>query len=336
MSEPITKQIWRPSRLEVRVSEMARQTAEKQAARIAWQKLYKAREEYLKWEAFVFWVRSIEEAEGGAPEWLAKAVEKHCRGFSKFQAEKEQGRHDGLRFLWYQIQRWVNDRILGKVWQEGWMTAVGFYSARDLGSHRNHAYWLYCEREWSHRKPTNYPTFIEWLKASEHCSDDVLDGSDMREDQRRLIKLMRRVTPLTLRRAVDRYVDWEVFAYWTRTALEADSPLPAVVMRELNHRCPGFEMADATTRAANPGEERHCRFNRLVEWIENHDFPGARKKGWFDVLLYQARLHPRHMRVIDYWHHCEAIWAKRPLAPYPSFKKWRDTADRYTFDSDAA
>jgi hypothetical protein len=334
MSGPITKQIWRPSGLELHVSEIARRTAERRAARIPWPKLYEAREEYLKWEAFVFWVRSVEEAEGGAPEWLAKAVEKHCRSFSKFQAEKEQGRHVGLRFLWYQVQRWVNDRIFGKVWKEGWMTAIGFYAARDLGSHRNHAYWLYCEREWSRRKPASYPSFRKWLKASERCGADALDQCDMREDQRRLIKLMRRVTPQTLRRAVERYVDWEVFAYWTRTALEADSPLPAVVMRELNHRCPGFERTDVTRRAANPGEELHCRFNQLVEWIEAHEFTRARKRGWFDVLLYQARLHPRHIRTIDYWHDWEANRAKRPSAPYPSFKKWCEAADRYAFDPD--
>ena len=336
MAEPITRQIWRPSRLEVRVSEIARRTAETQAARIPWSELYGAREEYLKWEAFVFWVRSIEEAEGGAPEWLTKAVEKRCRGFSKFQAEKEQGRRDGLRFLWYQIQRWVNDRIFGKVWKEGWMNAVGYYAARDLASHCNHAYWMYCEREWSRRKPASYPSFRKWLKASERCGDDALDQCDMREDQRRLIKLMRRVTPQTLRRAVERYVDWEAFAFWTRTALEAGSPLPAAVERELNQKCPGFLKAEASARAANLGEERHCRFNRLVKWIENHDFPGGRKKGWFDVLLYQARLHPRHMRVIDYWHRREANCTRRLSAPYPSFKKWRDAVDRYTFDPDEA
>lgn len=221
---PITRRIWRPGRLEVEVSEIARRKAERQAARIPWPKLYKAREEYLKWEAFVFWVRSIEEAEGDAPEWLAKAVERSYTGFSKFLLEKQEAGRDGLRFLWYQVQQWVNARIFGKVWKEGWMTAVGFYAARDLTSHRNHAYWLYCEREWPRRKPASYPSFLEWLKASERCSDDVLDQCDMREDQRRLIKLMRRVAPQTLQRAVDRYVDWEVFAYWARTALEAGSP----------------------------------------------------------------------------------------------------------------
>lgn len=334
MARVKTKRTWRPGRLEVRVSEMARRTAESQAARIPWPKLYQACEEYLKWEAFVFWVRSIEEAEGGTPEWLVKAVQKRCLDFSKPLVDKEQDRRDGLRFLWYQVQRWVNDRIFGKVWQEDWMTAVGFYAARDLSSHRNHAYWLYCEREWSRTKPVRYPSFREWMKASEHCGDEVLNECDMREDQRQLIKLMRRVAPRTLGRAVESYVDWQVFACWTRTAVEAGSPLPAAVERELKQRCPGFLKADADARALNPGEERHCRFNRLIECIEEHEFADAKKGGWFDVLLYQARLHPRHMRVNDYWHDWEARWSKHPSAQYPSFEKWRDSADRYTFEPD--
>src|SRR5579859_608945 len=219
--------MWRPGQLEVRVSEMARRTAESQAARIPWPQLQKTREEYMKWEAFVLWVRSIEEAEGSAPEWLAKVVDRRCPDFSKFISKRNQDHRQGLRFLWYQLQRWVNDRIFGQVWKEGWMSAIGYYAARELASHRNHAYWLLCEREWSRSKPANYPSFRDWLKASEHCGDEALDECDMREDQRQLIKLMRRVGPRTLRHASERYIAWEVFAYWTRSALEACSRLPA-------------------------------------------------------------------------------------------------------------
>lgn len=327
------KRTWRPSPLEVRVSEMARRTAERQAARILWPRLYEAREEYLKWEAFVLWVRSIEEAEGGAPEWLAKVVDRRCPDFSKFVSEKSEHRRQGLRFLWYHLQRWNNDRIFGKPWREGWMSAVGFYAARDLACLRNHAYWEYCENAWERKKPTVYPSFREWVRASEHCSDRVLDACEMREEKRQLIKLMRRVASQTLRQALKRYVEWEVFAYWTRTALEAGSILPGAVGREVKRRCPGFLEADAVARAANPREESHCRFNRLVEWIEDHEFAEAQKRGWFEVLLYQAQLHPRHSRVVDYWHDWEAGWAQQLSAKYPSFKKWRDSADCYTFEA---
>jgi hypothetical protein len=101
------------------------------------------------------------------------------------------------------------------------MNAVGYYAARDLSSLRNHAYWDYCERQWKRTKPVTYPSFRDWLKTSEGCPDQVLDDYGMRAEKRRLIKLSRRVGPRALRNAVTRYLDWEVFAYWARTAIEA-------------------------------------------------------------------------------------------------------------------
>jgi hypothetical protein len=296
--------------------------------------LQEARENYVAWEAFTLWVRAIESAEGDSPEWLAAAVEKRCPGFSNFADKYKQEHPDSLPFLWYHLERWINEHIFGKAWQEGWVNAVGYYAARDLASLRNHAYWEYCEREWKRSKRDPYPSFLEWLKAAVHCSDLALDECEMPEEKRRLIKLGRLVSPRTLHRTVERYVDWEVFAFWTRTALEAGSPLPASVEREVKRRCPGFLESDAIARVANPTEEPHCRFNRLMKWIEDHEFADAQKRGWLDVLRYQACLHARHARVIEYWHHWEAGWTKNRCKRYPSFREWQRSADLYTFEPD--
>ena len=332
MAQAKTKRMWRPSPLERRVAGGARRTAEREAARIHWQRLYEAGEKYVAWEAFALWVRAIEHTEGDFPGWFAKVVDKRCSCFLKFVGEQKLEHFNGPPFFWRHLERWINDRIFGKIWQEGWMNAVGYYAARDLAYQRNHAYWEYCERKWERSKPAAYPSFRDWLKASEHCSDHVLDECEMREEKRQLIKLMRRAGSRTLRKAVERYLEWDVFAYWARTALEASSPLPAAVQREVKQKCPGFLEADAVARAANPAEEAHCRFNRMIKWIEDREFAEAQKRGWFEVLRYQAHLHPRYARVADYWHHWEAGWAKRPPARYPSFKKWRDSANRYAFE----
>jgi len=156
----------------------------------------------------------------------------------------------------------------------------------------------------------------------------------MREEKRRLIKLSRLVRPRTLRQAVDRDIEWEAFGYWARTALEAEPPLPSPVESVVRRRCPGFLEADAAGRAANPEEEAHCRFNRMIKWIEDHEFTDAKERGWFDVLLYQGRIHPRHARVIDYWHARAAEQEKHPSAEYPSLAEWERAADRYTFELD--
>ncbi len=335
MAQVKTKRTWRPSRLERQVSAMARHDAEREAARIPWQRLYVARKKYVEWDAFALWARAIEHTEGGLPDWLAKAIAKRCPGFFKFAAENKRDHAKRAPSCWEHLRCWINARGFSGPWREGWMNAVGHYAVRDLAYRRNEAYWEYCEREWARSKPAAYPSFREWLKASEKCGDEVLDEYEMREEKRQLIKLMRLVTPRALRRAVERYVEWEVFAFWTRTALEGNFPLPGTVERELKRRCPGFLAAEAVARAANPAEESFCRFDRLVEWIGDHRFAKARKEGWFDVLRYQARLHARHARVTDYWHDWEAQWEKYPAARYPAFKKWRGAADRYTFDPDA-
>lgn len=334
MVQPKLKPIWHPSELERRVRQTARLIADREAARIPWSRLQEAREKYVWWEAFVLWVRAIEEAEGESPGWLAKAVKKRCPGFLRLLTEKKSQHLSELALLWHHVDLWINERIFDDTWREGWMNAVGYYAARDLASRRNHAYWEYCEREWKRSKPDHYPSFKAWLKASEHCSDRVLNECEMPENKRRLIKLSRLVAHRTLRKAVERYVEWEVFAFWARTALEAGSPVPVPVEREVKRRCPGFLEADAAAHAVNAAEEPHCRYTRMMKWIEDHEFAGAQKRGWFDVLCYQARLHARHARVIDYWHDWEEGWIKDRSTRYPSFGQWQRCADRYTFELD--
>jgi hypothetical protein len=250
------------------------------------------------WEAFAFWVRAIEEAEGNCPKWLASAVEKRCPGFLDFVAERKCQHKGRLPFFWLHLEEWIHERIFGKSWREGWMNAVGYYAARDLTSIRNHAYWDHCERRWKRTKPATHPSFHEWVKASERWADRVLNDYGMREEKRRLIKLSRRVGPRALRNAVTQYLDWEVFAYWARTAIEAGPPLPASVEREVNRRCPGFLEADAAAHTAKPEEESHFRFYRLLDWIGRHEW--------------------------------EARWTNERSNRYPSFNEWQRSADSYT------
>jgi hypothetical protein len=308
--------------------------AEREASRVPWPQLQETREKFVAWEAFAFWVRAIEDAEGDVPQSLARAVAKRCPGFLQFAADRKRHHPDSPPRFWSYLEEWTHERIFGKAWREGWMNAVGYYAARNLASLRNHAYWDYCERQWRRSRPTTYPSFREWLKASQHCPDEALDEYGMREEKRRLIKLSRQVGPRALRNAVTRYLDWEVFAYWARTAIEAGPPLPASVEREVNRRCPGFLEPDAAAHTAKPEEEPHFRFYRLLDWIGEHDFGQVQKQGWYEVLLYQVGLHARHARVIDYWHDWEAGRRKERSNRYPSFSQWQRAADSYTFELD--
>jgi len=334
MVQPKTKRLWRPTKLETRVAGKARQMAEREAARAPWPQLQEAREKFVAWEAFAFWVRAIEDAEGDVPQSLARAVAKRCPGFLGLAADRKRHHPDSPPRFWSYLEEWIHERIFGKAWREGWMNAVGYYAARDLASLRNHAYWDYCERQWRHTKPATYPSFREWVNASERCTDRVLDDYGMREEKRRLIKLSQQVGTRVLRNTVTRYFDWDVFAYWAGTAIQTGPPLPASVEREVNRRCPGFLEADAATHAAKPEDESHFRFYRLLDWIAEHDFGQVQKHGWYEVVLYQVELHARHTRVIDYWHHWESGRTKERSNRYPSFSQWQCAADSYTFELD--
>jgi hypothetical protein len=80
--------------------------------------------------------------------------------------------------------------------------------------------------------------------------------------------------------------------------------------------------------------EPHFRFYRLLDWIGKHEFGQIHKHGWYEVLIYQAELHARHARVIDYWHDWESRRTKEHSSRYPSFSQWQRSADSYTFELD--
>lgn len=251
MNHSKTKQSWTPSPLEIRVSQRARNMAERAAARIPWQQLLEAREKYIKWEAFVLWVRAIEETEANFPKWLVETVDRRCRGFLRFVAAQSLEDRGGPSCFWNYLERWINERIFGRAWREGWMNAIGYYAVRDIVSLRNEAYWEYCERQWKRSKPAAYPSFQEWRKEAGLCTDEVLNECEMREEMRRLAKLSQRVGARTLRKAAEQYVAWEVFSYWAPPALEAARPLPNFIKWPLRERCPGFLEADPASCSRN-------------------------------------------------------------------------------------
>lgn len=308
--------------------------AEKQAARIPWPQLHRARELYVKWQAYLLWIRAIEETEGNFPDWLTETVAKRCPGFRRFmESQKLMGATNPAR-LWSCLEQWINERFFSKPGQEGWMDAVGYYAVRDLTALRDEAYWHYCVREWKRSKPAVYPTLGRWRKASQSCSDEVLDTFETTEDLRELLKLSRRVGPRLLSRGVEQYVERQVFAYWVRSALGLREPFPGTVRRELRRRCPGFVPDGAPLQ----GHERKTHgqdFNGFSRWIEEREFARPRKEGWLPVILYQARLHPRYQRVVDYWRHWLRLRSKHPHSRYPSFVEWQAAADGYTVEAEA-
>lgn len=325
---------WRPGKLQKRADAEARQAADTQAARIPWPQLLKARRLYVKWQSFLLWVRAVEDSEGDFPEWLADAVNKRCAGFPRFLRQQSANDRRSDSPAWCRLEQWINECIFTRPRHEGWMDAVGYYAVRDLIALRDEAFWYYCARQWARSKPARYPSFQEWRKASERCPDDVLDHFETTDDLRELIKLSRRVGARTLGKSVEKYVEWQVFAYWARAAVHRHSRLLDSVKRELRRRCPSF-LETAASSTVSEASVREDRFNGLLRWIEEHEFARTSEEGWLPVLVYQARLHPRYARVIDYWRHWQRLRSRHPRSPYPSFEQWSAAADAYTFTREA-
>ena len=64
-----------------RVQRAARERADDQARRIPWQRRYEARNQYIDWQEFYLWVRSILEVEDGILNWLVEILNDRCAGF---------------------------------------------------------------------------------------------------------------------------------------------------------------------------------------------------------------------------------------------------------------
>jgi len=100
--------------------------------------------------------------------------------------------------------------------------AVTYYAVREPDFARDCAYAEHCVAQWRRHRCSAYPSFEDWRKASEQCSDEVLDRFEMNDDTRQVIKLSRLIGPQRPADAVQLHMEWEAFTYWLRSLLEAD------------------------------------------------------------------------------------------------------------------
>ena len=70
-----------------RLQHLARERADDEARRIPWQRLYDARNQYVDWQEFYLWVRSVLEVENRVPDWLAEILNDRCPGFLRTEEE---------------------------------------------------------------------------------------------------------------------------------------------------------------------------------------------------------------------------------------------------------
>ena len=304
-----------------RVQRFARERADDQARRIPWQRLYDARNQYIEWQEFNLWARSILEVEEGVPDWLTEILNSRCPGF--LQTEKEltpksaKGRPLPLR-----LEDWIDEHAFEFAKKEGWFNAITYYAIRDPRYQRAEVCWSECVEKWNKARPFRYPSLEEWKCMATECDETAR----LVATQRKARSSSKLVNPDRLARAVSRYIDWEALAYWAQPALERCPRLPAEVLSELERRCPGFLELNSQQRGSRSTSQV---WQRLMLWIADHFFQDAKTEGWLDAILVQVRSHPRAIRTMEYADHCDEVWGSQMPESYPSFETWRQRADSY-------
>lgn len=313
----------RRGQLALRVQRHAHERAAEEARRIPWQVLLAARNQYLDWQEFYYWARSIMESDHGIPVVLANKLAELCPGFLEAENEYVAKRPKEASLAPIRLGQWIDERIFGFANRGGWLFAITFYAVREPRYQRASACWSESVKKWRKAKPAEYPTFEQWRSEAAGCDETAQLLPEVRKE-RTCFKL---VDPERLAQAVSRFIDWEAFAYWARPALEGSASLPGKVADELNSRCPGFVEFNVKQRVAD--KRLPHDWDRLMLWIGEHFFQDAMAEGWYDAILISARIHPRAIRTMEYFEHCDDIWNSDLPVPYPSFETWRRDADLY-------
>jgi hypothetical protein len=313
------------NKLTSRLQRQAQDRAAEAARRVPWQVLLEARNQYLEWQEFYYWVRSILECEERVPDWLARRLNEMCPGFLNSEALHTSTRRRDWNGATCAIQlgAWIDKHVFAFSREGGWLPAITFYAVREPRYGKVSAHWSECVKNWRQTKPPAYPSFEEWLRGAQQCDETAHLLPEVRK-QRECFKLVR---PERLREAVARYIDWEALAYWARPALERKPPVLTQVACELDARCPGF--SDFNDRAGGGPEALPQGWARLMLWIGDYFFSDAKAEGWYDAILVSVRIHPRAIRTMEYSDHCDEVWNGELPVPYTSFEVWRRDADRY-------
>ena len=306
-----------------RLQRAARQRAEDEARRIPWQRLLDTQNQYIDWQEFYLWVRSILEVEDRMPDWLIEILNARVPGFIETERALT-SKAAQTRPLHFRLEDWIDEHIFAFAKQEGSFFATTYYAIRDPRYQRAEVCWSECTEKWKKAKPTHYPSFEEWKGMAAQCDETA----HLVPSERKARSSLKLVDPDRLARAVARYIDWEAFAYWAQPALEGGSELPPEVVRELERRFPGYLDArlKACARASSGGAQD---WEHLMLWVGDRFFQHAKAEGWFDAILIQVRSHPRAIRTMEYAEHCDEIWISELPIPYPSFEDWRRDADSY-------
>jgi hypothetical protein len=129
--------------------------------RVSRDRFQKVREDYIRWQAFVLWVRAVVDSESRVSPWLEGVLRKRCPGFLGQRTPLKKSRPLDL-----QLREWIDDQVFWFAEEEGWLDALSFYGFQYPRFARISAYWEHCESEWKNQRPKPIPTFTTWWHSA--------------------------------------------------------------------------------------------------------------------------------------------------------------------------
>jgi hypothetical protein len=263
-----------------------------QALKVRWRELAAACDQLARWRSFSLWVRAIVDTEHSLPEWLATTIEDHCPAF----LQSRRGCAE-LPSLWLDLNEWIDFHFFSAAIQGGWIQALHYYYGRQPIAEAIWQQWTQMNAQWQVQRPEPYPTFEQWQMPLANVQESA---------------------------ATLEFVEWEAFALWVRSLVEASHGIPAVVRSAITARCPGFEEHIRALRE-KPCADAAWLWEELRGWIERQVFAEPNRSTSIETLRADAHRTLRSERISDYW--AGAQLASEP--PFPAFETWLANADAF-------
>ncbi len=128
-------------------------------------------------------------------------------------------------------------------------------------------------------------------------------------------------------KAVEKYLDFAAVLYWLRPLFRGPKvQLPPHVALELRQESPSL-LEFVSREISGTYADKSRSSQHLFNWGKGHVLSHAKKEGWLDCVLRQVRIHPFHIRMVDYAAlYCKSRLGKTAL-PYPSLRQWQRHAE---------
>jgi hypothetical protein len=133
------------------------------------ERLAEAVTQYVEWEAFTYWLRSLLEADTKFPDIVTKEVQSRCPGFLEYDKElRSTLSPENYARRWKALVEWGENRFFVEARKEGWFDALVSYARAHPRSARTVDYWVfYWDEHWLARSLGTYPSFQEWRQAAD-------------------------------------------------------------------------------------------------------------------------------------------------------------------------